>query len=111
LGYTGATMIITKRSNNVNWSKSFKNYLSSNCSLKLENMKLESLVIVNQNVTVNLSPNLVHTARQIMEIGSLKNCKLFFNIFYELTSNFFLKLDQVLGLSRNRVIVGEPVVG
>ncbi len=54
LGYTGATMITTKSSNNVNWSKSLKNYLSSNCSLQLENMKVESLVIVNQHVTVNL---------------------------------------------------------
>lgn len=54
LGYTGATMIMTKGSNNVSWSKSLKNYLSSNYSLQFENMKLESLVIVKQHVTVNL---------------------------------------------------------
>ena len=29
-------------------------------------MKLESLVIVNQNVTVNTFPGLVHTARHTM---------------------------------------------
>jgi hypothetical protein len=72
LGYTGATMINTKSSNNVNWSKSQKNYLSTNCCLKFDNMKVELLVIVNQHVTVNLCPNLVHTARQIMEIGLSK---------------------------------------
>ncbi len=47
-----------------------KNYLSSDCSLQLENMKLESLVIVDQNATVNTFPGLVHTARQVMGIGS-----------------------------------------
>jgi len=40
-----------------------KNYLSTDCSLQLESMKEESLVIVNQHVTVNRIPNLVHTAR------------------------------------------------
>ncbi len=32
-------------------------------------MKLESLVIVNQNVTVNTFPGLVHTARHTMGVG------------------------------------------
>jgi len=32
----------------------YKTYLSSDCSLKLENMKSESLVIVDKNATVNL---------------------------------------------------------
>ncbi len=54
LGYTGATMVITKSSNGVNRSKSQKNHLSSDCSLHLENMKVESLVIVEQHATVNL---------------------------------------------------------
>ena len=35
-------------------------------------MKVESLVIVKQHVTVNLCPNLVHTARHAMGIGLLK---------------------------------------
>ena len=47
MGYTRATMVITKRSNIVRWSKPWKNHPSSDCSLQLENMKLESLVIVN----------------------------------------------------------------
>jgi len=56
-------MIMTKRRDNVNWSKSFKDYLSSDCCLKLVNMKSESIVIVNHHVTVNLYLGLVHTAR------------------------------------------------
>ena len=47
-----------------------KSYLSSNCSLQLENMKLESLVIVDQHATVNTFPGLVHTARHAMGVGS-----------------------------------------
>ena len=48
----------------------FKNYLSSDCSLQLESMKLELLVIVDQHATVNTFPGLVHTARHAMEAGS-----------------------------------------
>ena len=44
-----------------------KSCLSSDCPLQLEGMKLESLVIVNQNVTVNTFPGLVHTARHTMK--------------------------------------------
>ncbi len=33
-------------------------------------MKLESLVIVDQNATVNTFPGLVHTARHTMGVGS-----------------------------------------
>ncbi len=46
-----------------------KRYLSSDCSLQLESMELESLVIVYQHGTVNTFPGLVHTARQVMGIG------------------------------------------
>ncbi len=48
LGYTRATMGRTKRSKTVMWSKSEKTTLSSDCSLQLDYMKLESLVIANQ---------------------------------------------------------------
>jgi hypothetical protein len=44
--------------------------LSSDRGLQLSPVKLESLVIVNQNVTVNTFSGLVHTARQGMEVGS-----------------------------------------
>ena len=46
-----------------------KSRLSSDCTLQLECMKLESLVIVDQHATVNLSLSLVHTARQGRGIG------------------------------------------
>ena len=48
LGYTRATMVGTKSSETVMWSKSQKANLSSDCSLQLDYMKLESLVIANQ---------------------------------------------------------------
>ena len=43
---------------------------SSDWSLQLDSMKQESLVIVDQNATVNTFPGLVHTARHAMEAGS-----------------------------------------
>ena len=42
-------------------SKSQKWHLSSDCSLQLDYMKLESLVIADQNAAVNTFPGLVHT--------------------------------------------------
>ena len=36
-------------------------------------MKLESLVIVNQNVTVNTFPGLVHTARHTMGVSNARS--------------------------------------
>ena len=47
-----------------------KKYLSSDCSLQLENMKLESLVIAEQHAAVNTFPGLVHTARHAMGVCS-----------------------------------------
>ena len=38
-------------------------------SLQLDCVKLESLVIANQNVAVNTFPGLVHTARHTMGVG------------------------------------------
>ena len=46
-----------------------KTSLSSDCSLQLDYMKLESLVIANQHVAVNTFSGLVHTARQAMKAG------------------------------------------
>ena len=42
--------------------------LSSDWSLQLDSMKLESLVIPNQNVGVNTFPGVVHTARHAMGV-------------------------------------------
>ena len=62
-------MVGTEGSETAMWSKSQKADLSSDWSLQLDSMKSESLVIVDQNATVNTFPDLVHTARQTMEVG------------------------------------------
>ena len=58
----------TKRSELARVSKPHKTILSSDCSLQLDYMKLESLVIVDQHATVNTFPGLVHTARHTMGV-------------------------------------------
>ena len=47
--------------------------LSSDCRLQLAYMKLELLVIANQNVAVNTFPGFVHTARQTMKVGNTRS--------------------------------------
>ena len=39
-------------------------------------MKLELLVIANQNVAVNTFPGFVHTARQTMKVGKTRSLYL-----------------------------------
>ncbi len=68
-GYTRATMAGTKGCDTARWSQSQKTGLSSDCSLQLDCMKVESLVIVDQHATVNTFPGLVHTARHITKVG------------------------------------------
>ncbi len=46
-----------------------KSILSSDWSLQLDSMKLESLVIADQHAAVNTFPGLVHTARHAMGVG------------------------------------------
>src|SRR6266496_3883490 len=46
---------------------------SPDWSLQLDSMKLESLVIVDQNATVNTFPGLVHTARHITKVGCTRS--------------------------------------
>ncbi len=62
LGYTRATMVGTEGCEAAMWSQSQKTDRSPDCSLQLDCMKSESLVIANQNVAVNTFPGLVHTA-------------------------------------------------
>jgi hypothetical protein len=50
-----------------------KTGLSSDWSLQFDSMKLESLVIANQQVAVNTFPGLVHTARHAMKVGSTRS--------------------------------------
>ena len=52
--------------------QNYKTSPSSDCRLKLAYMKLELLVIANQNVAVNTFPGLVHTARHTMKAGSTR---------------------------------------
>ncbi len=72
-GYTRATMAGTTGSDTVKWSQSLKTGLSSDCSLQLDCMKSESLVIADQLAAVNTFPGLVHTARHAMEVGSTRS--------------------------------------
>ena len=73
LGYTRATMVGTKGSKMVTSSKTQKTNHSSDCSLQLDYMKLESLVIANQNVAVNTFPGLVHTARHTTRVDNTQS--------------------------------------
>ena len=72
-GYTRATMVSTKGSEPAKVSQSHKADLSSDWSLQLDSMKLESLVIVDQHATVNTFPGLVHTARHTMRVGCTRS--------------------------------------
>ena len=67
-GYTRATMVDTDRCKLARVSQSEKVNLSTDCSLQLDCMKAESLVIVDQQATVNTFPGLVHTARHTMGV-------------------------------------------
>ena len=66
-------MVNTKGSEIVKWSKSSKVNRSPDWSLQLDSMKLESLVIVDQNATVNTFSGLVHTARHTMGVGCTRS--------------------------------------
>ena len=66
-------MVGTKGSKAARPSESQKTHHSPDCSLQLDCMKSESLVIVNQNVTVNTFPGLVHTARHTTKVGSTQS--------------------------------------
>ena len=68
-GYTRATMGRTKGCHLAIRSQSQKTPLSSDWSLQLDSMKLESLVIADQHAAVNTFPGLVHTARHIMGVA------------------------------------------
>ena len=69
-GCTRATMAGTKGCDTARWSQSQKTSLSSDWSLQLDSMKVESLVIVDQHATVNTFPGLVPTARQARKAES-----------------------------------------
>ena len=67
-GDTRDTMDGTEGSQTARWSQSQKAVLSSDWSLQLDSMKLESLVIAHQNGAVNTFSGLVHTARHTTKV-------------------------------------------
>ena len=73
LGYTRATMAGTQGCKTAKLSETQKACPSSDCTLQLECMKLELLVIADQNAAVNAFPGLVHTARHTMEVGNTRS--------------------------------------
>ncbi len=60
LGYARATMAGTKGCQPARGSQSQKTGRSPDCSLQLDCMKSESLVIADQNAAVNTFPGLTH---------------------------------------------------
>ncbi len=68
-GYTRATMACTEGCELARASGPQKACRSPDRSLQLDSVKSESLVIVDQNATVNTFPGLVHTARHTMGVG------------------------------------------
>lgn len=67
-GYTRATMGGTNGCKLARASQSEKTVLSTDKSLQLDSLKLESLVIPDQQAGVNTFPGLVHTARHTMGV-------------------------------------------
>ena len=72
-GCTHATMAGTKGCYPARVSESQKAGLSSDCSLQLDCMKSESLVIADQHAAVNTFPGLVHTARHTTKVGNTRS--------------------------------------
>ena len=66
-------MVGTEGSEVVRRSQSQKTDRSPDCSLQLDCMKSESLVIADQHAAVNTFPGLVHTARHTMGVGSARS--------------------------------------
>ena len=78
LGYTRATMDGTTSSELARVSESLKAILSSDCSLQLDYMKPESLVIADQHAAVNTFPGLVHTARHTTRVCNTQSREVTF---------------------------------
>ena len=72
-GYTRATMVGTEGCQPARGSQSQKADRSPDWSLQLDSMKLESLVIADQQAAVNTFPGLVHTARHTTKVGNTRS--------------------------------------
>ena len=73
LGNTRTTMALNKGKRDREVEQNGKKRLSSDCRLQLAYMKMELLVIANQNVAVNTFSGLVHTARHTMRAGNTRS--------------------------------------
>ena len=73
LGYTRTTMAENRGTRSREAKQIPKNSPSSDCRLKPACMKLELLVIADQNAAVNTFPGLVHTARHTMRVGNTRS--------------------------------------
>ena len=69
LGHTRATMAVTEGAPGREAAPILKSRLSSDRTLQLGCVKVESLVIADQHAAVNTFPGLVHTARHTMGVG------------------------------------------
>ena len=72
-GYTRTTMSGTKGCKPARGSQSQKAVLSSDRSLQLDSVKVESLVIADQHAAVNTFPGLVHTARHTTKVDCTRS--------------------------------------
>lgn len=68
LGYTRATIIITKSYTIEKFNVNLKKLLCSDYRLQFVYMKVESQVIVDQQATVKMYLDLVHTARHMLGV-------------------------------------------
>ena len=73
LGYTRTTMVINRGKQNREVERNPKSHLSSDRRLQPACVKLELLVIADQNAAVNTFPGLVHTARHTMGVGNTRS--------------------------------------
>jgi hypothetical protein len=105
-GYTRATMVGTNRREPVRGSQSEKTNLSTDKSLQLDSLKLESLVIPDQQAGVNTFPGLVHTARHVTKVGNTRS--RWPNL---VRGGSRRRWDRRLGRSRNKVAVPEGAAG
>ena len=73
LGYTRNTMAVNRGKQYREVEQIPKRRLSSDCSLQLDCMKSELLVIADQHAAVNTFPGLVHTARHTMGVCNTRS--------------------------------------
>ena len=73
LGHTHNTIAATTGRDAARLSQSYKSGPSSDWGLKLDPMKLESLVIADQHAAVNTFSSLVLTARQLKGVGNTRS--------------------------------------